>query len=181
MNAVATEEVFLQATLRAAIIYDDFEVAAYAAVLLERAALRADEAIRCDVQPWRLEALQQRACAAEAVAETANADVIILALNRQPKSMEPFLDWLGEWAARRQVEDAAVLLFCMSDQVAGPLGTELERFARWRGLTFLGGYNVHDDRTPDLIHHQWQPQLTSTGVPPFTSNPQAPSHWGINE
>ena len=60
MNAIALpEEPSFKMTLKAAIIYDDFDFAARAAALLDRAAIRTDEAMKWDVKPWRLNVLKQ--------------------------------------------------------------------------------------------------------------------------
>jgi len=60
MNAIATHEKRLsKMTLKAAVIYDDFDFAARAAALLERVAIRADEAMKWDIKPWRLDVLQE--------------------------------------------------------------------------------------------------------------------------
>jgi hypothetical protein len=50
MNAiVAREKRWLELTLKAAVIYDDFDFAARTAALLERAAIRSDEALQWHV------------------------------------------------------------------------------------------------------------------------------------
>jgi len=60
MNAIAIQdESFFEMTLKATVIYDDFDFATRAAALLERVAVRVQEAIKWDVKPWRLNMLQQ--------------------------------------------------------------------------------------------------------------------------
>ena len=77
MNAIASPEKHLMnTTLKAAILYDDFDFAARAAALLERVAIRADEAMKWDLKPWRLDVLQEPSLADAALDETADADLI---------------------------------------------------------------------------------------------------------
>ena len=85
MNAIATHEKRLfEMTLKAAVIYDDFDFAARAAALLERVAIRADEAMKWDVKPWRLDVLKEPSLADTALDETADADLIVVALRKTP-------------------------------------------------------------------------------------------------
>jgi hypothetical protein len=52
MNAIAAhKESLFDTVLKAVIIYDDFDSAARATALLERVALRADEAMKWDIKP----------------------------------------------------------------------------------------------------------------------------------
>ncbi|HUB87228.1 MAG TPA: hypothetical protein VMB22_05005 [Verrucomicrobiae bacterium] len=184
MNAVAVnEENIFDAALKAAVIYDDFDLAARAVASLERSALRADETMKWRVKPWRLDALEQPVHAAAAAAEAGDADLIILALNQPPAVMESLLRWLDNWALRRQWDDAALLLFCGRNDAGEPLRSNLEWLARRRGLTFLGNHNPWDaDSSLRLIRQLWQrEQLVSAAFQSYAENPPAPPHWGINE
>jgi hypothetical protein len=79
MNAIATHEKrSFEMTLKAAVIYDDFDFAARAAALLERVTIRADEAMKWDVKPWRLDVLKTSSLANAALGETADADLMWL-------------------------------------------------------------------------------------------------------
>ena len=135
------------------------------------------------VKPWRLDMLKLPDRTPEAVAETADADLVILALNRAPASAEPLLRWLGNWALHRQWEDAALLLFCGRADAGEPLRGELDRLARRRGLNFLGNHNPWDaDSSQRLIQRLWRrEQLVSAAFQSYAENPPAPPHWGIQE
>ena len=89
--------------LKAVIIYDDFDSATGAIGLLERVAARADEAVKWDFKPWRFDVLKQPTLAALTVAVAANADLVVLALNRFHSTSAELLDWLKHWAEHRRV------------------------------------------------------------------------------
>ena len=108
-------------TLKAAVIYDDFDFAARAAALLERAAIRADEAMKWDIKPWRLNVLKQPSLADAALSETIGADLILVALCKTHLLPDELKDWLEDWTMKRQVEDAAMMLFCPEEN-ASPCG-----------------------------------------------------------
>jgi len=184
MNAVATrEENIFDAALVAAVIYDDFDLAAHAVASLERSALRADETMKWRVKPWRLDALEQPAHVGVAASETADADLVILVLSQPTVSAEELLHWLDIWAQVRHVADAALLLFCSPAEAGEPLRSELERLARRRGLTFLGNRNPWDeDSSLRFIQQSWQrEQLVSAAFRSYAENPPVLQHWGIND
>ena len=185
MNAIsAREEQLLKPTLKAAIIYDDFEFAARTALQLEQAAVRSDEAMRWDIRPWRLDLLKSSSLAEAALAEAADADLIVIALSRTPLVPDALLGWLDRWADGRRVREAALLVLC-PEAAAGPKSSweRLKAFAAWRGLSFLDDRRRADGQdTLDRVHRWWpdrgqvNPALSWTADPP-----QSPRHWGINE
>ena len=65
--------------------------------------------MKWDIKPWRFDVLKQPALAALTVAVAANADLIVLALNRIHSPPAELLDWLKNWAEHRRIKDAAVL------------------------------------------------------------------------
>ena len=188
MNAIATQENRLfKMTLKAAVIYDDFDFAARAAALLERAAIRTDEAMKWDVKPWRLDVLKQPSLADAALDETIDADLIVVALRKTPSLPDELMDWLENWAMKRQTEDAAMMLFCPEENAASmPLWHELKEFAEWHSLLFLGSRNLRDDGdSMDFVHRLWQrkqpPQPVVPTLESFAESPHPSGHWGINE
>jgi len=70
---------------------------ARAAALLERVAIRADEAMKWDIKPWRLDVLQEPALADAALDETADADAILVALPQGPFRCGMIDGWLESW------------------------------------------------------------------------------------
>lgn len=124
--------------VKAVIIYDDFDSATHATALVERAVMRADEAIRWDIKLWRLDFLKQPMLADLTVFVAANADLIVLALNRIHSLPAELLDWLKNWADQRQIEDAALLpLYSNETQISLALWNKTKLFAEEHGLTVL--------------------------------------------
>ena len=128
MNAVATDEDrLIKRTLKAAVIYDDFNFAARAAALLDRVAIRADEAMKWDIKPWRLDVLQEPSLADAAFDETADADLIVVALRKTPSCPDELMSWLESWAMKLQTVDPAMMVYCPEGNAASmPLGHDLK-------------------------------------------------------
>ena len=188
MNAIAThEERLSQMTLKAAVIYDDFNFAAQATALLERVAIRADEAMKWDVKPWRLDVLQEPALADDALGETADADLILVALRKTPSLPDELMGWLESWAMKRQTEDTAMMVFCPEENAAStPLWHSLKEFAEWQSLPFLGSRNLRDDaNSMDFVNRLWQrkqpPQPVGPMLVSLAESARPSGHWGINE
>ena len=184
MNAIVARKSLIELTLKAAVIYDDFDFAARTATLLERAAIRSDEAMKWDVKPWRLDLLKPSALAAAALEETRDADLIVLALCKTHRLPDELLEWLEQWAAHRQIGDAAMMVLC-PEETAGPMScwNRLKEFAGWRGLLFLGSHTLPTDvESADFVHRLWQWKQPVVPELPWSADAaQAPRHWGINE
>jgi hypothetical protein len=188
MSAIATQEKNLfELTLKAAVIYDDFDFAARAAALLERVAIRADEAIKWDVRPWRLDVLQEPSLADAALGETTDADLIVVALRKTPLRPDELTGWLENWAMKRQTEATAMMVFCPEENAAStPLWHSLKEFAEWHGLPFLGSRNLREDgNSLDFVHRLWQrkqpPQPVGPMLVSLAESARPSGHWGINE
>jgi hypothetical protein len=188
MNAIAShEERLFKMTLKAAVIYDDFDFAARAAALLERVAIRADEAMKWDVKPWRLDMLKTSSLASAALGETADADLIVVTLRQTPTLPDELMGWLESWAMKRQTEDAAMMVLCPEENAASmPLWRELKKFAERHGLSFLGSRILRDDGdSVDFVNRLWQQKQPPQPVVPtlalFAESSRPPRHWGINE
>ena len=135
--------------MKAAIIYDDLKCASMANAMLERASYRADEVVLWNVKPWRLDLLILPPSRAEALKDTADVHLIVLALRRDQSLPVQLLDWLEHWAANRQVGEAALAVF--SDGSGETLSasdlSELSWFAERHGLTLIlnDGVSVEDE------------------------------------
>ena len=185
MNAILTRErQLIEMTLKAALIYDDFDFAARTTALLERVARRTDEAMQWDVKPWRLDVLKTTSLADAALAETADADLMVVALCRTHVSPDELMEWLEQWASRRQISDAAMMVLC-PEETAGPLSLwdQLREFAEWHGLPFLGWRNLPDDEdSMEFVRRMWRrKQPVAPALPWSPDQPRSPRHWGINE
>lgn len=188
MNAIAIKDgSFFEMTLKATVIYDDFDFATRAAALLERAAIRVREAMRWDVKPWRLDVLKQSSLAEAAGAEAADADLIVFALSKTHSPPPELTMWLEHWEAHRQIQDPAVMVLSPDEPAAAtPLWLELKQFAGRHGLAFLSSHAVRENGdSMRFVHQLWQRRQPAApalellaDLPPL---PRLPRHWGINE
>jgi hypothetical protein len=186
MSAIAVHDKGLSDTvLKAVIIYDDFDSATRATALLERATVRADEAMKWDIKPWRFDVLKQPTLAALTVAVAANADLIVLALRQIHSPPAELLDWLESWAGHRRIEDAAVLVLRLDEsRMPSRFWNEIKAFAESQGLAFLGGHHVGNVGNLAPFAHrvqQWKQIAVPAPPPSFAERLPAPHHWGINE
>lgn len=188
MNAIATQEkCSFEMTLKAAVIYDDFDFAARATALLERVAIRADEAMKWDVKPWRLDVLKSSSLANVALGETTDADLIVIALRQTHSLPDELIGWLENWALKRQTVDTAVMVLGPEENAAStPLWREMKEFAERHDLPFLGSRILRDDGdSMDFVNRLWQQKQPPQPVVPtlelFAESPRPPRHWGINE
>jgi hypothetical protein len=185
MNVVVTDgEGLFEMTLKAAVIYDGFDFAARATALLERVAMRAAEAVKWDVRPWRLDMLKHSSLALVAGAETADADLILVAFGQTRSLPAELVDWLERWARNRRIEDAAIMVLLPDENdVLPPLGDELKGFAAWHNLPFLGSRNLRDDGDSlDFVRRLWQrKQPVKPALPWPADRLPVPQRWGINE
>jgi hypothetical protein len=188
MKVIALSEKRPQArTLTAAIIYDDFDFAARVAAGLDRVAIRADEAIRWDIKPWRWDLLGVASLAEAAFDETANANLLVVAASETRRLPEALMAWLDHWAMHRKIRDAAVLAFGPDDNAGAmsPAG-QLKPFAEWHSLIFLDSRIWREDgEEADFINQLGQrsqpPQPVVASARFFAEAPRPPRHWGINE
>jgi hypothetical protein len=180
MNTITAHKKMLSdSILKAVIIYDDFDAAAQAAVLLERVARRAGEAIKWDIKPWQRDVLKQPTLAALTIAVAANADLIMLALHRTHFPPAGLLDWLKTWAEHRRIEDAAVLVL-HADTGGQPskAWNEIKALVEGHNLTFLGCHSVVTHKSSASFIHRLQPRQQLVAPAPRLS---VPLPWGINE
>jgi len=188
MNAIAIrDESPFEMTLKATVIYDDFDFATRAAALLERVAVRVHEAMKWDVKPWRLDVLKESSLAEAAVAEAADADLLVFALSQTPSPPVELTVWLQQWKTYRQIEDVAVMVLSPAEHPAAtPLWLELKQFAARYGLAFLSSRDVRENGdSMQFVYQLWQRkqptapalELLAESPPP----PRPPPHWGINE
>lgn len=125
--------------MKAVIIYDRFDFAAKAKAMLESASNRMEEAAHWNVMPWRMDVLNRTSAAAEALAEATDAHLMVLSMHQAASLPRWLMDWLEQWAERRQVPDAALATF--GGPGAGTLSStaipELSRFAERHSLSFI--------------------------------------------
>jgi hypothetical protein len=188
MNAIAIrDESLFGMTLKATVIYDDFDFATRTAGLLERVASRLREAMKWDVKPWRLDVLKQSALAEAAMAEASDADLIVFALSKTHSPPAELTVWLEQWEAHRQIQDPAVMVLSRGEGAAAtPLWHELKQFAGRHGLAFLSSHDVRENGdSMQFVRQLWQrrnPAAPALELLAGSSHsPRPPRHWGINE
>jgi hypothetical protein len=188
MNTIAIQdETLFEMTLKAIVIYDDFDFAMRAAALLKRVALRVHEVMKWDVKPWRLDVLKQSSFAEAAGAEAADADLIVFALSKTHSPPAELTVWLEHWEAHRQIQDPAVMVLSPGEHAAAtPLWHELKQFTERHGLAFLSSHDVRENGdSMQFVHQLWQRRQPA--APPLKlladlpHPPRPPRHWGINE
>ena len=135
--------------MKALIIYDDFTAAAKANAMLLGASAWAEEGLRWDVHPWRLEMLRPSPAGDLARAEAVDAHLIVFAVGHARSLPAELIAWLHQWALGRQVPDAALAVF--ESQQGGGLAAEatpeLTEFARQHGLMQTRGSDTHSTAT----------------------------------
>ena len=140
MNATAIrDENVFDATMNAVIIYDEFDFAAKVNAMLEHAAHRTDETTHWSIKPWRVDMQKLPPAAEAALAEAAEAHLIVLA-GRQVQSLLPWLvDWLERWATCRQVQKSALAVWDggNADTRSARATPELSQFAGRHGLSLM--------------------------------------------
>jgi hypothetical protein len=187
MSATAIrDENGLAATMNAVVLYDTFDFAAKANAMLERVAHWTDETTHWSVKPWRVDMLKFPPAAEAALAEAAEAHLMVLEL-RQVQSFLPWLvDWLERWAGCRQVKDAALAVWDGGNAAWRPAQAtpELSQFAGSHGLSLIFNDNaLFEDKSAIFASdlHEREVALTPTLQRILEQSEQGYQHWGLNE
>src|SRR5271156_3506883 len=85
--------------MKALVIYDDLALATEANAILQRATYHPNGSVHWNLRPWRLDMLEFRPTADEALTDAADAHLIVLAICRTPSLPAWLIDWLKQWAA----------------------------------------------------------------------------------
>jgi hypothetical protein len=131
--------------------------------------------------------LKPSSLANAALGETADTDLIVVALRKTPSPADELMSWLESWAIKRQTEDPAMMVLCPEENASStPLWRELKEFAERHGLPFLGSRILRDDgNSMDFVHRLWQqkqpPQPVGPTLELFAESSRPPRHWGLNE
>jgi hypothetical protein len=181
------DELAFEATMNAVIIYDDLDIAAKAQAALERAAHRADEALLWTVELLRLDMLILPPTAEAALREAAEAHLVVLGVRQAQLLPDWLLDWLEQWATRRQIQDAALALFDggKGDTLSAPPAPELSQFAERHGLSFIfGDVGPTEDESAVFARRLREREVSVTST--LRHIMDEPTHdyyrgWGINE
>ena len=125
--------------MKALIIYKNPASAAKVNSALQRAAQHADASVQWVIRPWRVSLLKFPPAAEEALADAADAHLIIFAGGIKQSLPFWLLRWLEHWTQRRQIENAALAVFCegIADALSKSTTLELSDFATCHGLDFI--------------------------------------------
>jgi hypothetical protein len=181
------EERFLEATMKAMIIYEEYDCAARANALLKRASERAEGEEQWSVKLWRLDMLERPAMAHEARRDAADAHLMVLAVGRRGELPAGLLDWLEGWANRRRVGDAALAEFHGGsvDAFSATATPELSEFARRHGLSMIfGDVSPAEYELGELwvdLHEREVAQTATMAHILEQVSPGSYRHWGIND
>jgi hypothetical protein len=125
--------------MKALIIYDDFAKTVEANAALQQSAWYSDISVQWNITLWRVDMLKWPPAAETALTEAIDAHLIVF-VGRCAQSPPLWLEhWLEHWAKCRQIENAALAVYCegSSDALLLPVSLELSRFAMRHGLTVL--------------------------------------------
>lgn len=186
MSKLGKREPTPNSDMNAAIIYDDFALAARANNTLQRVGHRADVNVNWSIKPWRLNLLKNHAVAGEALKDAADAHLIVLA-GRRAESLPFWLrEWLTRWANVRKNLDAALAVIGNTNGgLSRPATPELSQFIRQHGLTFIIDEGpVAKDAVKLFIRYSHECELPVAVMQSRFA--KAPHHhpyrgWGINE
>jgi hypothetical protein len=176
-----------ETAMNAVIIYEDFDCAAKANAMFCSAAHRADEALPWSVKPWRLDLLNRPLTADAALTDAAEAHLVLFSLRRPSSFPAWVLEWLEQWAERRQVQDAALAVWDggNGDTLSATAAHALTQFADRHGVSFIfGDAGPVEDDLPVLVCDlgEGAPEMTPTLKSIREYAPLVPaSDWGIQD
>lgn len=126
-------------SMKAIILSDDPAFASNAASTLARLGRQAGVNVHWTTKSWSISALQEPAVAENALVEASNAHLILFPEYRVHSLPHWICDWLAHWASVRTIRDAAVGVIKGENTAnfAAPTFSELSRFTREHGLTFI--------------------------------------------
>jgi hypothetical protein len=125
--------------MRALIVYDDFAAAARANATLQRIGCRGDVSVHWIIKPWQVNVLREAIPAETALADAAEAHLILFAGRRAQSIPFWIRDWLERWTALRQIQDAALAVIDdgYGAGIANPANSELSHLAQRYGLNLI--------------------------------------------
>ena len=125
--------------MKAFIIYNDMTSALRVINSLRSVGHHAETRVEWKINLWRTNMLRFRSLAEEALAEGADADLVVLT-GGGAISLRPWLkEWLERWSQSRLIENAALALVQDKSSAAYSMirASELSEFARSHQLNFI--------------------------------------------
>jgi hypothetical protein len=136
--------------MKALIIYQDATDAVKANAALQHATQSPDVHVEWNIRPWRVDMLKFLPAAAEALADAADAHLIVFAGGAR-SSPHWLQDWLEQWAGRRQIQTAALAVIDTGgvDKLSRSVAFDLYQFANRHGLSII----FDDPGWLNMAHH----------------------------
>jgi hypothetical protein len=156
--------------MKALIVYQDFAFALQANAALQHAVQYSDVWVQWNIRPWRVDLLKFPPSADEALADAADAHLIVFG-SRCAQSFPFWLqEWLEQWAQCRQIKDVALAVIHEdnTDLISTSAMPRLSRFATRHGLNIIFDANI---------------TLYPSSLGPSSSSEHRDANegWGINE
>jgi hypothetical protein len=124
--------------LKSVIIYDDLSFVAKATATLKRVGHRAEVDARWLVRSWPANALHSVVTMDRATLEAVDAHLIVIPFPRHRTLPFHLREWLGRWAALRQIQDAALAVIDDGSQSFNhAISAELKTFVQKLGLNLI--------------------------------------------
>ena len=169
--------------------YDQLELALKTNDILARATSRADLGVSIRLKPWRLDLVLHPVMANQISLDAAHAHLIVLAIRLNHELPAWLLNWLENWAAHRQIPEAALALSnpIDKDAISSNPTPGLSALAKRHGLGFIFGQLnfpekdaaddqlLHDLRAREIAHTRILQSIFAQPMPRYTRN------WGLND
>jgi hypothetical protein len=176
---------FIEVSMNAVVIYESSEAARQANAILRRASDRADATTQWNVRQWRVELLGWPPFARRALDDAIEAHLLLLAIGNATEFPPELLNWLEVWAARREVQDAAMAVLDNTggDTVSASVARVLHEFAERHGLSLIRGdvtSGEEESAAEPATHWKdwigWTPALIKPQRP-MPARGQTLEHW----
>lgn len=128
--------------MTAIILYDNFSLARGANILLQRASANVRGFLKCNVFAWRTRHLKSQPDAAKALAEAAEADLIICAWAQSQPLCHWMEQWLEQWIDCRKGKETAIAVLGQYEGPGPGAANELSRFAEKHGIPMMATHEA---------------------------------------
>jgi hypothetical protein len=182
-----------KSTMKALIIYDDFDSAVEANATLQHSLHNAGVVEQWNVRPWRVDMLKIPPTSDEALTKALDAHLIVFA-GQSAQSLPFWLErWLEQWTKFRRVKDAALAVVHPGSPKTSALGStkpDLSQFARRHDLNIIFDGDITSistsigDKTSSAEGHLHEHELSLSPFLPQTLDTKtrdAYQGWSITE
>jgi hypothetical protein len=135
--------------MKAVIIYDDLSSATKANAILQRVGLRPDVRVRWTITAWRIDIIKEATVAKNALLDAQDAHLIVFARRSAQSIPSGLRRWLEQWAALRQIPNAAVAVVPVNSARSAP--PKLHILGQQQGLAFLGNEGTGERNATNLV------------------------------